>query len=157
MMSKKGISQWMSFVLITAFAVVLSVFMYDWMTGYSSDVTDDIKEDSYDTDICNSVAVSIDDACFDGTGTPKLLNTNITNRHDLRVTKLLFRLYKDTSVSDFEITELDIGVRPKLTREVSVNTTLSDVTYVEVIPGTEKKGFDQLCSNRIATADVVPC
>lgn len=153
--NKKAISLWISFVLLTAFVVLISAFMYDWMTGFTKETTISIKKRTENTELCNLVSVSIDEACLNISTTPKSLYINITNRNDLRVRQLIFRLYKDFKSTEIETTEINVTIKPQFKKELVINTTLSNVSYLDVIPATIKEETLHVCTDRKAVIESV--
>ena len=79
---------------------------------------------------------------------PKSLYINITNRNDLRVRQLIFRLYKDFEGSEIETQEINITIKPQFKKELILNTTLSNVSYLDVVPATTKEETLHVCTDR---------
>ncbi|HII72363.1 TPA: hypothetical protein HA265_06430, partial [Candidatus Woesearchaeota archaeon] len=86
---KKAVSPWISWVLLMAFAVVLSAFMYNFMVSYTKDSTEDMKKIVYNTDECRLVSINIESACM----TAQALNITLQNRNYIRIDEMDFRFY----------------------------------------------------------------
>jgi len=155
MINKKAVSLWLSFILLTAFLVALSAFMFKWMTEFTTESTISVKERAENSELCNLISASIDEVCFNTTTSPKSLYINITNRNDLRIRQLIFRLYKDLSGSEIETKEVNVTIKPQYKKSLTINTTLSNITYVEVIPATIKDETLHLCTDRKATFESI--
>ena len=63
--SKKGISVWVSWVLIMGFAIALGVFFFSWIKGFAAESSEDIVERSDKITLCDSASVRIDKLCQD--------------------------------------------------------------------------------------------
>lgn len=161
-MKKKAISEWVSYVLLTAFVVAMAAFVYMWMTNYTSETTSDVKDRVYNTELCDSMGVSVD-ACLNTT-TSQSLYINVTNRGDLRTTKIIVRFLQtaNSSLTNLYDVELDTVIKPQYSR--TFNTTLLNLTWtansdtlVEVVPATEKEGFLVVCNDRKGEAYFKVC
>ena len=152
-MNKKSVSEWLSYVLLTAFVVALAAFVYMWMTNYTIQTTTDVKERVYNSELCDSMGVSIE-ACLNTTASQSLY-INVTNRGDLRITKIVVRFLQtaNSSITNLYDIELDSVIKPQYSRifnntQLSLNWTANPDTKVEVVPETEKEGFLIVCNDR---------
>lgn len=149
---KQAVSPWISWVLLVAFAVVLSAFMYDFMVSYTESSTDDMKKVVYNTDECRLVSVNIEDACRSS----QVLNITLQNRNYIRIDSLDFRFYKDRVPLHTNITE--ISMNPNRRKMVSIDTGTSvGITRVEVIPHVTKENMDIICAEKKASREVGAC
>lgn len=144
-MDKKGVEVWISWVLLIAFVIVLSAFMYNWIIGYTESKSEQMKEMVYNTEECDFVAISIDAACQDS----QTLYINVTNRYNLKIDKLIVRMYRGSNV--LNITEFNITIKPKVTKALNITKqTTTNVNITEVIPVVEKDDYEIICRNRLA-------
>ncbi|MBW2996719.1 hypothetical protein KY349_00090 [Candidatus Woesearchaeota archaeon] len=149
---KRAVSPWISWVLLVAFAVVLSAFMYNFMVSYTESSTEDMKKVVYNTDECRSVSLDIDSACMSA----QVLNITLQNRNYARIDKMDFRLYSDIVPIHTNLT--DIAMNPNRKKLIEIDTgTASTVTRVEVIPHIEKEDLDIICAEKKASSDVDTC
>ena len=88
-MKKRGVSIYISWILLMSFVIIISVIMFNFMKGFAEGHAENIKERAISSIECDSVAVTIDNACQN----TQNLYINITNRGDIKVNRLLFRLY----------------------------------------------------------------
>lgn len=154
-MNKKGVSLWIEFVLLMGFAVVLSVFLNDWMRSYTVETAQDVKERHYNTELCDEIAISIDDACQANT-TPINLYINITNRGNLRVTRQIIRVYDNiTTLANWEVIENTAMIKPERMKRISNTSSLDSVDYIEAVPVTEKGDLEIVCSEKKAFINTV--
>jgi len=101
--TKKAVAIWMSWVLLTAFMVALSTFMYDWIINYSESSAEDIDA-TYRGESCSETAMKIS-GCQDSEN----LKLEIENKGNLKITGLIFRLYD--IYGDIESKEKDITIK----------------------------------------------
>lgn len=149
-MNKKGVSLWIEFVLLMGFAVVLSVFLNDWMRDYTTETAQDMKERHYDTEMCTGIAISIDYACH-ANSTPINLNINVTNRGDLRITKQIIRIYDNaTTLENWEVLENSKLIKPTRMKVISNTSSLDTIGYIEIVPVTKKGDLEIPCPEKKA-------
>ena len=161
-MNKKSVSEWISYVLLTAFVVALAAFVYIWMVNYTTETTIDVKERVYNSELCDSMGVSVG-ACLNTT-TSQSLYINVTNRGDLRITKIVVRFLQtaNSSVSTLYDIEFDSVIKPQDSRifnntQLNLNWTANQDTKVEVVPETEKEDFLIVCNDRKGEAYFRAC
>jgi len=142
LLGKKGISIWISWVLIIAFMAILAVFMFSWTTSFADTHTGRLKE-VYNTVDCNFVTVSIDSICQN----TQTLNMNITNRKNIDVDKLIYRIYD--IYGNPEAKEVDVFIRHGKANTEKVTVIKQGVTSViEVIPVIIKDENKIICEDR---------
>jgi hypothetical protein len=150
-LNKRAVSPWISWVLLVAFAIILSAFMYNFMVSYTEDTTEDIKKTVYNTDECRRVSINIDSACLSS----QVLNITLQNKNYIRIDKIDFRLYNGRTPVHTNQTE--IAMNPNREKLVEINTGVSAVTRVEVIPHVTKENLDIICADRKADSEVSTC
>ncbi len=151
-MNKRGVDIWVSWVLITAFAVVLGTMMYYWMTSYTQGTTTDMTNRVSTEQGCDAVAISIDSACKNA----QHLYINLTNRKDRTVDNIIVRAF-NTTTSDLAVNETNLTLRPGKTKEINVTVSISNTNYVEVVPGSIDGELVFSCPDKKATANVATC
>ena len=149
--SRKGADVWISTVLIMAFAVVMSVFMYNFMVDYTKSSTEDVKRIVYNADECRAVSLDINDVCISA----QALNITLQNRNYIRIDKMDFRFYSGRMPVHTNLT--NITMNPNRVKQLSLNTGASGLTRVEVIPHIVKEGMDIICSERKAEKLIQNC
>jgi len=155
---KKAASEWISYVLLIGFTVALAAFVYAWMTGYTTKSVTDVKERVYNSDLCDSLGVSAI-ACLNSSSSQNLY-INVTNRGDLRITKLLFRFFQsEMPVSDIEI---DTIIKPQQTKsfnasQLNITGQLNSSFRVDVVPETEKEKVLVVCKDKKGEAYFKNC
>ncbi len=144
--SKKAISIWLSWILLTAFMVVLSVVVYEWYINYTKESIVSMKQTVYNTDECTSISV-----CLKVLNTTQDLNINVTNNGYIKVDRLFIRVYNST---DFKQFEYNTTLKPDRTRNYIFNSTngnytaMTNADYVEVVPIIVKDDLTVICSSR---------
>ncbi|MBI2145416.1 hypothetical protein HYU18_03790 [Candidatus Woesearchaeota archaeon] len=86
-MSKKGVSVWISWVLLTAFVVMLGVIVLQWTKSHTTETVEDIVEKGDILTFCQETGIAVTDYCQD----TQTLNMNITNNNNRKVEALLVR------------------------------------------------------------------
>ncbi|MBW2964057.1 hypothetical protein KY363_01230 [Candidatus Woesearchaeota archaeon] len=148
---RKAVSPWISWVLLVAFAVMLSALMYNFMVDYTKSSTDDVKKVVYNTDECRLVAINIGSACLSAQD----LNITLQNRNYVRIDSMDFRYYNGRL--PLYINQTNISMNPNREKVITLSTGSSTITMVEVIPHVSKEGMDIICADKKATADVSSC
>ncbi len=146
--NKRAVSPWISWVLLIAFAIMLSAFMYDFMVGYTEDSTEDMKKTVYNTDECRLVSINIVDACMSSS----ILNITLENTNYVRLDKLDFRVYNGRI--PLHTNQTEIPMNPNRNKIIELETGVTTVTYVEVIPHIEKDNMDIICGDKKASKEV---
>lgn len=82
--SKKGDSTWISWILIISFSVGLGVFMYKWMTGFTTSTTNQMMSRMEESD-CTMIGVSVLDSCQ----TVEELRLTLINKKGLNVDQFI--------------------------------------------------------------------
>ncbi|RMF55007.1 hypothetical protein D6745_03425 [Candidatus Woesearchaeota archaeon] len=136
---------WINWILIVAFTITLGTFVAKWLIGFTKERTSEFQERTMNPSFCQDTGVSLDEICQN----PQTLNIKVTNRKELEVSKLLFRVF-------------DIYGNPA-TREKNVSLYPGDVERlvilkqgttkkVEIIPFTKKNLKNIMCSESSVTA-----
>jgi hypothetical protein len=115
MKSKKGAALWISWVLLLAFVVGLSVFMFRWSQDRSEVFAKELRIMA-DTAECDSVGIRIEDICQN----PQSLNMNISNKNSIRVDQFVMNIY-------------DVYLENPLSRTVNVSLYPSEIENVKVL------------------------
>jgi hypothetical protein len=147
-MNKKAVSIWISWILIIAFTVAISTFMYSWIVGTTEQATESFKY-VYDSAECDNVAVYIE-ACRQAQD----LYINITNKMLLGVDGLIFRVH----YSDFSsnTTELNVKLSPGEQKDYFIGyDNTKNITSLEAVPVIQTGNFRIICSARLARLDSV--
>ena len=156
MIQTKRVDMWLSWVLLVAFSVVLGTLTSIWLQGVAKDTTEKAEDNVEVSDVCDSIAVSIDFVC-QYAASPKDLNMNITNRKDLKIDKFMARLYNG---SDFKsTTNINVALKPQAQKNITVNTSSTTIDYVELVPirVNTLKNKSIICTNALAKASVSTC
>ncbi|MBT5021985.1 hypothetical protein HOK51_00920 [Candidatus Woesearchaeota archaeon] len=150
---KRGVGPWISWVLIMAFAVALSAFMYSFMVEYTSTSTDEIKEAVYNTDECRSVSLSIESVCQNTTTSE--LNIEIKNRNYRRIDLVDYRLY-DASQKPISTNATNVSLNPNRKKTLNLSGVTSlQLGLVEIIPSVNKEEFTIICSDKKASSTTI--
>lgn len=148
---KRAVSPYISWVLLMAFAVVLSALMYSFMVDYTNDSVSDIKRVVYNADECRSVSLVISSSCFSA----QILNITLENNNYARIDTMDFRLFNGRV--PIHMNQTNISMNPNRVKAIELKTGASAVTMVEVIPHIMKEDMDIVCTDRKVQADVLAC
>lgn len=151
-MRKKAVSPYVSWILIMAFVVVLSAFMYSFMTDYTEETTEDVKKQVYDADECRSVSVDVVSAC----NSSQALNITIQNTDYIRIDAIDFRLY-DMAKKPVLTNRTDISMNPNRIKQVEIAKGGTEISMIEVVPIIFKENMEIICGEKKAQAEVKNC
>ena len=118
---------------------------------YAESSTKDMKKVVYNTDECRMVSINIDSACFSA----QVLNITLENKNYIRIDGIDFRFYNGRF--PLHTNQTSIALNPNRVKLVSLNTGVSAVTMVEIIPHVSKENMDIICSDKKVAADVAVC
>jgi hypothetical protein len=149
--SKRGVSIWISWVLLVAFMVSISTFMYYFMSDFTKKSIDDVKDRVIDSKVCDNVGITIS-ICLKKTND---LSFSVKNVNYITVDKIAIDLF-------------DVFDRPqqksKEFKLVSGNTKTFDllkdgiIKEVHIVPVVYKDGKTVFCSNKqVIVAPISDC
>ena len=125
---KKGIAEYVSWVLLISFAAAMSIFMYGWISSQVETHSQNLQERS-DTSLCDDVGINIVSVCQN----TQTLNMNISNVKMLGISRMDFRFYDLYDGKDQRSVNLTIRPGEKESLEVIKQGTLKQA---EIIPVT---------------------
>lgn len=131
----------MSWVLIITLAVVLSAIMFSFLREYAQSTSEEVRQRVISAERCALMSIGVSELVEKN---PTTLNMKITNRQNIRVNQLIFRLYSDRNIY---IYELNTTIRPKHFKYIDVPKNDS-IDMVEVIPVMLEDKFDVVCANK---------
>ena len=85
--SKKGVSEWLSWVLLVALAVVVGTFVLQWSRGNTTKTVEDLVEKGNILTFCQETGIAVNGYCQD----TQTLNINVTNNNNRKVDALIVR------------------------------------------------------------------
>jgi hypothetical protein len=148
--SRRGMSTYVSWILIILMAVGLSAFMLHWTRSYVQKQGEDLTTRA-DSTLCNDATLNADGVCQNS----QTLNINITNTNNLEIYKIRLRfidLY-DNSETKTELIRLAAGDRD--TYNILKQGTLSQV---KVTPIVYKNKKEIACEdNSLTVEDIKQC
>lgn len=135
--SKKGVSSYLGWVLLMAFMVSLSTFMYSFMSEQVKSHTEQINYRA-DENLCESTSITINQKCQ----SESLLIMNITNTNKMAVAGFkiqLFDIYEEPISSSINIT-----IKPSEQKEIKILKP-GTLLQVEMIPKIINQERDIYC------------
>ncbi|MFH1133791.1 MAG: hypothetical protein V1735_04820 [Nanoarchaeota archaeon] len=138
----KGASQWISWILLLFLGVILSVFMYSWISDYVQSKNQQLIQLT-DTEDCEATGLSAV-ACQN----TQTLYINATNIESLPIHHILCRIFD--IYYEVESKNLNLSVKPGQT--VSAKLLKSSMTkQLELIPVLRKDNSEIVCRKRMVT------
>ncbi|MAG16136.1 hypothetical protein CMO88_03680 [Candidatus Woesearchaeota archaeon] len=150
--NKRGVSVWISYVMLTALVVSIGFFVLKWSRDTTEDTVQDIVERGDALTLCGATNIDIKDLCQN----TQTLNMDVTNTNDIKVEGLWVRMF-------------DIYDRPQTS---SRNTTIlpqktkNDLKIIKqgiikdavIMPLIYKDGKKVICESRKTTFEnIVIC
>ncbi len=138
--NKRGVSLYISWILLMLLAIGLSAMMYSWYNSRTSSSVERLTKEST-KEVCNSVGISIKNICQN----TQSLTINISNSLDIRVNQLIFNLID--LYDEPETKKLNITIYPGETEKVEI-LKQGTMKQVEITPVIFIEDISYLCSNR---------
>ncbi|MBN1386501.1 hypothetical protein JW968_06020 [Candidatus Woesearchaeota archaeon] len=150
-MNKRGIEIWLSWILLMAMIIGLSALMMTWMKNYSREALTGAQKRVFDSDRCEQISISMDHAICKNSSS---IETQITNRNNLRIDQIIFRKYYNESPPD--ITEINETIKPSLTKSVHFEKANDTIITLEAIPVyiDRTAGEVIICRNRLVSKNM---
>ncbi len=148
-LGKRGVSVWVSYVLLTALVVSLGVVVLNWSRSTTQETVDDLVERGDALTTCASAGIDVLNLCQN----TQSLNMNVTNSNEVKLEGLwasMFDIYNMPQTSSVNIT-----IQPQKTREVDL-LKQGIVKRVEFSPVVSKGGKKIKCLSRKVSFDSVP-
>jgi len=143
-LGRKAVSLWLSWVILVGFVVATSGFLLGWMQEYSEKSVGEMRERLYNSEVCDSVSMSIDKAFCRN---PQLLNIVITNRNKFRINQIILRTYdEDRTIEVFYLNET---IKPTMTDDIDVPIPVNrTISTFEAIPVYITEESEHICENK---------
>jgi len=141
MKGKKGVSVWVSYVMLTAVVVSIGVVLLNWSRSTTEETVEDIVERGDALTICAATAVDINNLCQN----TQTLNMDVTNTNDIKLEGLWIRMFDIYNRPQTSSRNVTIG--PQKTKEVKV-IKQGIIKDADIIPIVKKDGKTILCESR---------
>lgn len=128
--SKRAIAEWISWVLILTFSVLLAAIVSYWMRDYVTGTTEDMETRAHTTEYCDLVGIELDDLVARNSQT---LNMKVINTYNLAINKIIFRVYDTNNYILINSTNVTIKPNQNKTVEIPKNETSYLVEAVPVV------------------------
>ncbi len=86
-MGKKGVSAWLSWVLLVALAVIIGTFVLQWTKSQATETVEDMVEQGDILTLCQEAGLAVNGYCQN----TQTLNMNVTNNNNRKVDALIVR------------------------------------------------------------------
>ncbi|HLD89196.1 MAG TPA: hypothetical protein VI894_03240 [Candidatus Nanoarchaeia archaeon] len=147
--SKKAVSIWISWMLVTLIAVILSVFVYNWIVGLTKSTMQTLEKKVYDTTDCDYTGIVITSACQ----STQTLYMNLTNNRNLLIDSIIVRTYD--IYENPEVKEKSIELRPSESKQIAV-LKQGIVRKIEVLPVVKRQDAQVICRTKLADMNRPP-
>lgn len=145
---KKGFDQWVSWVLLLVFSVLLASIVSYWMKDYVGGLVTDLWIRSHTTEYCDGVGIEIQDLVAENSQT---LNMKVVNTYNLAINKIIFRVYDANNYILINITNVTIKPGQNKTIEIPKNATIS---LVEAVPVILEEGKQIICKDKTVSKNI---
>ena len=147
--SKKGVAEWISYVMLTALAVSLGALVLHWSRSTTEETVDDIVARGDALTLCEASGIDVSGLCQN----TQTLNMEVTNTKDVKIESIqarMFDIYKRPQTASRNITIL-----PQQTKSLQI---LKDgiLKKAEIMPVVKKDSKRIVCQSRALSFDDVP-
>lgn len=149
MRGKRGISVWISYVMLTALVVALGFMVLTWSRSTTQETVDDIVARGEALTLCEISGVDIRSICQD----TQTLNMEVTNTNDVRVVGLWARMY-DIYDSP-QVSARNLTIEPQETKSIKL-IKQGIISEAEIMPVVRKGNTLINCQSRTVTFEPVP-
>ena len=87
--NKHGISEWISWVMLVALAVIIGTFVLQWSKSHTTKTVEDITEKGEILTFCQETGIAVNSYCQN----TQTLNINVTNNNNRKVDSLIVRAF----------------------------------------------------------------
>jgi hypothetical protein len=147
--NKRGISVWISYVMLTALVVVLGFMVLVWSRSTTQETVDDIVARGDALTLCGVSGVDVIRICQD----TQTLNMDVTNTNDVKVIGLWARMYDMYGEPQASSRNLSIG--PQETKSIQI-IKQGIISQVGIMPVVKKGNTLIKCQSRTVTIEPVP-
>ena len=148
---KRGVAEWLSWVLLVALAVVIGTFVLQWTRGTTTETVEDLTEKGEILTFCQESGVAVLGYCQD----TQTLNINVTNNNNRKVDAVIVRgfdIYNNPQGG-----QKNISLDPEKTKNVVVvkQGVLIRAEVMPIIVVGKKRVVCQ--SRKVAIEDITFC
>lgn len=126
-MGKRGISVWISWVLLVAMSVMIGSFVLQWSKTHTTETVEDITEKGDILTFCQETGLSVIEYCQH----TQTLNINVTNNNNRKVDAILVRAFDIYSSPQHG--EKNVSLEPEKTKAVEI-VKVGVLKRAEVLP-----------------------
>jgi len=150
-LSKKAVSEWISWTLLVTFVIFLGTTVFFWMKDFSEVTTQDLVDRIGIAENCDQVSIDIIDVVSKNSQT---LNIKVVNRYNLRVNQIIFDLY-DSSNNYIWSNVSNTTLKPDTIKEIDIsqNSTLTTGS-IKAIPVVIREGKEIRCTEKLVEKNV---
>ena len=145
---KKGVSVWISWVLLTAFVVFIGTFVLQWSKSHTTKTVEDLTEKGEILTLCQETSISVAGYCQK----PQTLNINVTNNNNRKVDGLKVRAFDIYNAPQGGEKNVSIAPQKTLSIEVVKQGVLKHAEVMPIIVVGKKRA---VCQSRKITVESI--
>ncbi len=149
MMNNKGMSVWVSYVLLTGLIVVIGFGVLSWSQRETQIAVSDVVERGDALSACESISIQIDNLCQD----TQTLNMDITNSGRVTVKEVLARMF--TVFDEAQAHSRVVDISPQRTKSISLIKE-GTLQQAEIVPVVVVDNRNVRCESRVVEYTAVP-
>lgn len=150
-MGRSGEAAYLSYILLTALAMLLGSIVLVWMTSYVKESGSEVKNVVYNYEKCDSISASIDNACSDN----QYIYLNITNRNNLRINAFIITIFDNKGLPT--VIEQNVTIKPEKQKELKIEANISNASSTQAVPVMYKDNLVMICTNKKAVSAIDVC
>jgi hypothetical protein len=148
---KKAVALWISWVIMIAFAVSISVLVGKQLIDSSNKSAESLKNYVYDTQECQNAALSIESICQN----PEALNIELSNIKAVRVDEFLLKVFDGSG--DSETINVQASVLPGDSANITVGKSRI-AAKVEIVPVISVGNKKIICTEKtVSESNIQDC
>ncbi len=147
-LGKKAVSVWISWVLLTAFVVLIGTMVLQWTKSHTAETVEDITEKGEVLNLCGETGLSVTGYCQDA----QTLNINVTNNNNRKIEAVIVRgfdVYNNPQGG-----QKNISLVPEKSKAVAV-VKQGVLKRAEVMPVIAVGGKRVVCQSRKITLESI--
>ena len=145
---RKGVSVWISWVLLVALSVMIGTLVLQWSKSHTVKTVEDITEKGEILTLCQETGIAVNSYCQN----TQTLNINVTNNNNRKVDSLMVRAFDIYSNPDGGAR--NISLEPEKTKAVVV-VKQGVLKRAEVMPVIMVGKKTVVCQSRKVTLETI--
>jgi hypothetical protein len=149
MKNKKGISVWVSYVMLTAVVVSIGILVLTWTRSTTEETVNDIVERGDALTTCAATGIGVNNLCQN----TQTLNMDITNTNDIKLEGLWIRMFDIYGLP--QTSSRNVTIAPQKTKNVQL-IKQGIIKEADIMPVVKKGKQRILCESRKLNFGTIP-